>query len=490
MNPNALQSWYLREMANPAKDDEQTLLLESDQNLVKISTIHGSKGLEFPVVICPTLWEGRDQTKNDFLSYHKSGGDQVIINIDQTNTVGRGRAELNSTIESVAEEVRKTYVALTRAKYECRIIWGTHEMSHLSGLGASILGRVKLLECHGMKVREDNDDLTDHFFTDFFQNLSESDPEKIRCIITEDVDARINNVEWTRKGDAELRFRPYNGRNNLPVQKRVESFSSLSGHKSDATEPDYDQITEWYAEAVSGVQTTSKEKNIFSFPRGATAGTAIHKLFEHEDFYFNRALSTDHTNIANEILEEYGIDTEWIPVIDNMIKNVVSADYKKFKLSSVGSSDQIREMEFNFPIAKPDTDMLLRVLRKKVSGVSTTEIAENFLTGFIDLIVRQDGKYYILDYKSNYLGNNPEDYSNKKLEDEIISANYDLQYHIYTVALVRFLKQSLSHFSYENQFGGVMYLFVRGMRPESENGIWFHKPDEESIANLDKILKR
>jgi exodeoxyribonuclease V beta subunit len=490
MDPNALYSWYMREMANPAKDDEQSLLLESDQNLVKISTIHGSKGLEFPVVICPTLWEGRDQAKSDFLSYHKTGSDQVTVNIDQTGTEGRDRAEFKSTIESVAEEVRKMYVALTRAKYECRVIWGTHEMSHFSGLGASVLGREKLSASLDLKVKEDDDDLTDRTFTDFFQKLSDSHPDKILFKVTENADARIAKVNWRRKGPAKLRFSSYSGRNNLPVQKQIESFSSLAGHKSDATEPDYDQVTEWYAEAVSGTQTAQQEKNIFSFPRGATAGTAIHKLFEHEDFHFDRAAFSDHTDIANEILNEYGIDTEWISVVDNMIKDVVTADYGDLDLSSVGSSDHIREMEFNFPISKPDTDRLMRVLREKGKAVSNADTAENYLTGFIDLIVRQNGKYYILDYKSNYLGDNLENYSNLELEEEIKASNYDLQYHLYTVALVRFLKQSLSQFSYEKEFGGVMYLFVRGMRPGSENGIWFHKPDKTVISNLDKILQR
>jgi len=490
MDPNTLHSWYLRELKNPGKDDEQTLLLESDQNLVKISTIHGSKGLEFPVVICPTLWMGRDPKKNDFLGYHKPDSEQLTINVDQIETVNRVEAENLSAVESIAEEVRKTYVALTRAKYECRVIWSAHNLSHLSGLGASILGRDNLIQNFGNKIKEGDEDLSDDTFLDHFKKLSVQNPDRIRLDILENPVQRKAKVQWSRAGGEQLTVKTYNGRMNLPVQKRVESFSSLAGHKTDAIEPDYDQITDWYADALSQPSGQIPERNIFTFPKGATAGTAIHKLFEQEEFDFDTAESKDLSGMITEVLEEYRIDSEWMPVMQTMIHHILAADYRGLDLRRVNSHDHLREMDFYFPIAKPDSSSLLQIIRSENVNATHPDKARNYLTGFIDLIVRQNGKYYILDYKSNYLGDNLDDYSNEKLSQEISSAGYDLQYHLYTVALVRHLKQTLPDFNYEEQFGGVMYLFVRGMRAGSDNGIWFHKPDEKVITQLDEQLRR
>src|SRR5690625_7811265 len=102
----------------------------------------------------------------------------------------------------------------------------------------------------------------------------------------------------------------------------------------------------------------------------------------------------------------------------------------------------------------------------------------HLMTGFIDLIVRQNGRYYILDYKSNYLGDTPEDYSVESLREEILRSDYDLQYHLYVVALVKYLRERMPGFNYEEHFGGVGYLFVRGMEADTERGGWFHRPEE------------
>ncbi|TVR27613.1 MAG: hypothetical protein EA390_13615, partial [Balneolaceae bacterium] len=492
MDPHSLHSWFLREMARPEKDDEQALLLESDQNLVKISTIHGSKGLQFPVVICPTLWEGRDPNKKDFLEYHKEGSDRITINIDQQETDNRVRAENQNAVEAIAEEVRKMYVAMTRAKYECRVIWSTHNQSHLSGLGASLLGRDKAINGIGKKLKDedDEDEISGADLTDSFNDLAANNPGVIRVIELDEQRRRSERVRWNRMGTAEITSPAYSGRIHLPVQKRVESFSSLANHKAESGEPDYDQVTDWYVDAVSGRSEEKGEESIFTFPRGATAGTAIHKLFEHDNFNFNTLDTADPDRIIKEVLEEYRFDEKWTAVLDKMIRDVTNADYRGLRLNEVKREEQLREMEFHFPVGKPDLQKLLAVIRDEEVFPVLAEKSQHYLTGFIDLIVRQNGKYYILDYKSNHLGDTPEHYSEEKLREEVEAARYDLQYHLYTVALVRFLRQRLPGFSYKEHFGGVMYLFVRGMTAGSDNGIWFHKPGKDIIENLDDLLRR
>jgi exodeoxyribonuclease V beta subunit len=122
-------------------EEEKELQLESDQHLVKIMTIHSSKGLQFPVVFCPTLWMGYEPAsfKNKvkkMVEYHSEGSDSLIINFDRQKSDQRVNAEYVSDIESIAESVRKTYVALTRAQYATVVMWDSHTHSNLSGLGA------------------------------------------------------------------------------------------------------------------------------------------------------------------------------------------------------------------------------------------------------------------------------------------------------------------------------------------------------------------
>ena len=174
----------------------------------------------------------------------------------------------------------------------------------------------------------------------------------------------------------------------------------------------------------------------------------------------------------------------------NMIRNVVAADIPGLKLSEVQRQEELREMEFHFKAKQPSLENILKIIRSEEGALQIPKNdIESYLTGFIDLIVRQNGKYYIVDYKSNYLGNSLADYSREHLKEEICNASYDLQYHLYTVALVKYLKSRMPDFNYEKDFGGVAYLFVRGMRKGEDNGVWFHKPDEAVIQSLANELE-
>ncbi len=113
------------------------------------------------------------------------------------------------------------------------------------------------------------------------------------------------------------------------------------------------------------------------------------------------------------------------------------------------------------------------------------------MKGYIDLIFQARGKFYIADYKTNYLGDAIADYNSGHLQEEMRLAGYDLQYHIYTVALHRYLKNRINEYSYSEHFGGVFYLFVRGMSDEATTqGIFYDKPDQQLIKQLDALFQR
>ncbi|CAN5252673.1 exodeoxyribonuclease V subunit beta [soil metagenome] len=495
LSPRLLHTWLLRQMEDADREDEFELQLESDQHLVKIMTIHSSKGLQFPIVFCPALWEGKipksfSNKADQPVEFHKENDSQLTINIDREMSEQRREAVFRSDLESTAEEVRKTYVALTRAQYGCYIYWGVHTDSNFSGLGASILGRQKVIDSIQNKYRvKEDDQLSDATFIDWFRKKEIDSGGRISLEIlqlqeTDDLQVQLNSDENT------FEISEYRGRISLPVKKRMESFSSLAGHSSEPGEPDYDQVLERYTEAFEyepGSQKIST-RTLYQFPRGASAGTVIHKLFENEDFDFSLYHKKDFREIINETLEQYRFDPEWADVLQTMINNVAGAAIPGLDLGSLSQKNELREMEFNFSARGVNGETLLNVIRNGQFSSSSPAVENISMTGFIDLIARQDGRYYIIDYKSNFLGDSPEDYSPDKLEKEMLANSYDLQYHLYTVALVKYLRTSMKDFDYDRHIGGAAYLFVRGMQAGSRNGVWFHKPEKEIIKNLENML--
>jgi exodeoxyribonuclease V beta subunit len=114
---------------------------------------------------------------------------------------------------------------------------------------------------------------------------------------------------------------------------------------------------------------------------------------------------------------------------------------------------------------------------------------QGFMRGFIDLIFEHNGQYFLVDYKSNRLGNHLKDYAPDKLPLAMEEHQYFLQYHIYCVALHRYLEQRLQNYDYEKHFGGVFYLFLRGMHPDyPHNGIFYDKPDAHFIEQFSKLF--
>ena len=150
--------------------------------------------------------------------------------------------------------------------------------------------------------------------------------------------------------------------------------------------------------------------------------------------------------------------------------------------------DCIVEMEFNFPINKLDANKLFNVL-----GLENKQPSSNykgFMKGFIDLIFRWKGKYYILDYKSNHLGNSESSYLMDELSREMNHSNYILQYHIYLIAFLRFIRTKNPLFDYENEFGGIIYLFLRGIHPiKPTSGVYFDKPKVALLNYLDELMR-
>ena len=243
--------------------------------------------------------------------------------------------------------------------------------------------------------------------------------------------------------------------------------------------------------------------SIFDFPRGAHAGTCLHDILEHIDFALE-----NHDEMKRFIAEKlagYGFEDQWTDTVYRSMVNVLTAPImgggNLFSLSRLTPDDRLHEVEFYAPLGLISAHKLGNVFRShsgKTIPEGFTGLIEGLgfkphkgmLRGFIDMVFRVDGKYYLVDWKSNFLGGTFEDYEREKLDEVMEKELYILQYHIYAVALHQFLGVRVKDYNYNDHFGGVFYLFLRGIDPlrGSECGVFFDKPEFDLIHDLTRYL--
>lgn len=183
----------------------------------------------------------------------------------------------------------------------------------------------------------------------------------------------------------------------------------------------------------------------------------------------------------------------YTPMLFELLNHVLNAPIKidddEFKLSEVNSFKCIHEFEFDFTVNK-FIPIDLNKLSNDELHIETKAFPylEGIMNGKIDLFFEHKGKFYVLDWKSNYLGDAVSDYEKPELQKAMTENNYHLQYLIYSLAVKKYLESRMPNFNYKFQFGGVIYLFLRGMRANLETGIFTYKPQISTIANLDLRL--
>lgn len=169
---------------------------------------------------------------------------------------------------------------------------------------------------------------------------------------------------------------------------------------------------------------------------------------------------------------------------------LTSSTKGSFSLAMLTDQVCLKEMGFYFQISRLASETINAILADEptVAPLGYKEM-RGYLTGFVDLICQYEGKYYIFDYKTNFLGELMADYGSDNLVEAMQSHNYGLQYWIYTLVLHRHLQNLLPDYHYEQNFGGVMYLFVRGMSPALPgSGVYYTRPDYAKLQQLDLAI--
>ena len=465
--PQRLLRRLREEMENRAdSNDREQLRLESDENLVKLVTIHKAKGLEYSLVFLPFLWSARACKKDEYFAFHlPEQPEQLLVDLGSKKQHHYELAEK----ERLAEDLRLLYVALTRAKHSCFICWGRVSKMEESALNYLLHGGV----VPAMKqVVVDELELSGGEIIDTGEKGDSQFAGKVE-----------------QKRQINLSVPVFNGCINTDWQ--LHSYSRMTGGGGGsykAQEPDYDRLHE--PPPVEKVEKDNVGAEMHGFPRGAAAGTCIHAIFEHIDF----TDSSTHERVIEKQLKLAGYSETLLPFVKNWVKDILNAELMDgFSLSGLDRGERIDEMAFFFPLETVSMDEFNRILTKFSipvlnPGKNYPEIIHGLMTGFIDLVYRYKGRFFIVDYKSNYLGRKPGDYNRQNLISAVSEHRYDIQYLIYTLALHRYLGSRLVDYNYEQHMGGVQYLFLRGMEPGQAAGaaVFSDYPPPALIRELDR----
>ena len=466
---DGILNWFKNRDSIRNEGNESELRLETDEKAVKIVTIHKSKGLEYDIVFCPFFNDpAKPKNKSEFI-FHDLDNENIVLDIgtDEENNIEQFKNE------GLAEKMRLLYVALTRAKYRCYTLYSKNDSSLLS---YALWGKID-------KKSKIDIDINNKFDSKNIQVVSIPEVEFGKYSIQEN---NIINLSVSLLGNK-----------NSSKTWQMMSYSYLvSGIKGE-----YKSAERLYIDKKN-LEEMVEPKGIFAFPKGANAGNALHDILEKIDF-------VDYENEKNElqikdILEKRRIDFDKHKnSVNEMIKNLMNVDLSNGDNLSFGDIDnnhRLSEMEFFFPVEKIDKDFH-DCFQSDVENDYTTKFKNildkinfsmlgGYLRGFIDLVFEKDGKYYIVDWKSNYLGSTVKFYSEENMVKSMEEHNYFLQYYIYTLALHRYLKNCLGEsYNYEEHFGGVYYIFLRGIEKNSETGIFYDKPQYQVIENLDIYFK-
>lgn len=488
-SPHALVRWLSEQIDNPNKNaNEQQLHLESEQNLVKVVTIHKSKGLEYNVVFLPYI---AGYTSYSSHLYHDEESKEAILDLMEQST-----SKAQAAKEQLAEDLRLLYVALTRSVHSC------------------YLGLAPFKKGAG-KSQKTNTDLHNTAIGYLLKNGEEIDtgelPELLdtltsdsRSIIKKSLPALpASGYELPQSDSPALVAREF--QTAITKDWWVTSYSALSrnshGPSSSKAQPpaspDASLESAGHDTEVSQQQDDIPiaDYNIFQFPKGARPGTFMHSLFEELDM--EKARTGDISDYVKHQLAKEGYEEHWQPALEKMVLDSLNAplDGKNMRLLDIPESSRCVEMEFYLPVNQLDKQSLNQLIRQhdplsQQAGELDFARVKGMLKGFIDLTFEYQGRWYVLDYKSNWLGEQVSDYSRENMQAMMIDHRYDLQYQLYSLALHRLLKQRLPDYDYDQHFGGAIYLFLRGVRDNDSqrHGVFEHRPSKQLIEQLDSLF--
>lgn len=479
---HALIRFLAEQIADPEGDsDGKKLRLESDADLVKVVTIHKSKGLEYPIVFLPFICATRITKDSDLpLKWHDDQG-ELRISLE-ANAEVVGQADRNR----LGEDVRKLYVALTRARYVTWLGLAPLKASEPSAIG-HLFGLSNLAH-------------------DRYLNAVSTFAEGLPCLSVveqpESSETRfIPAIQHAELGQACRPQRParenwwigsYSGLrvdgHSLPVESALDDTPQgeniLEGEREVATSP------------IPGRRATAPMHRFF---KGADAGTFLHGLMEWAAATGFAAALADPDALRDMIARRCSVRRweAWVDPFFGWMQDMLTTplpigpdpDTSRC-MNTLGTAKA--EMEFwfeacNVDLARLDAAVVEHTLDRRPRPPLAAEQMNGMLKGFMDLVFEVNGRYYVADYKSNWLGPEDADYTAAAMDEAIRIHRYDLQYAIYLFALHRLLQSRLPDYDYDRHMGGAVYLFVRGIKAVTA-GVHRERPPKALMDEMDRIF--
>ncbi|MBW2568004.1 MAG: UvrD-helicase domain-containing protein [Deltaproteobacteria bacterium] len=461
--------------------------IETEEEKVQIMTMHVSKGLQFPVVFIAGGLTQRSAGSDNCYIYHKIVDKNNLYEVIKTIDLSRQTGKEKHFLEKTDEDKRLYYVASTRAEHKLYLPYYSYDKKY------SWVGPVCCLLSPALSNAFPKDDEKKKVLW-----LSPDKCCKTKVSMMQD---EQNDLPVIEKKEVAEPF-PFT-RNFIHKKIKLESFSSLN-HKSFFSHKNVNQGKSFLSlhekskeddESFASQKIDIAAADIIpdEMPGGAEIGSMFHDILELVDFKTVYTRAKCQTNNAGSLIDDpeigdiilrqmdiYRVDKCWQQHICRILSNTLITPVRfiddEFVLGRLSKENRLHEIEFYYPFSLPVDD------NKKIPDC---KITNGFIKGFIDLIFKYAGKYYIADWKSNYI---EDGYSRDAMKVNMDHANYHLQYKLYTIALMRWLKQALGNrFNPVKDFGGVFYFYLRGMEPETENGI-YHVPGEK-LGSLDRLEK-
>ncbi|MEW5979999.1 MAG: exodeoxyribonuclease V subunit beta [Acidobacteriota bacterium] len=473
--------------------DEHQMRLETDEEAVRVATIHRSKGLEYPIVFCPFCWAdaGFKKKKDEPIVFHDPEQPTELIQDLGSDALEEHRKRAH--FEALAENARLLYVAVTRAKYRCVLAWGP-----LAGMDETMLAR--LLHPNSVvpdEVATNAKNLSDVELRQDLERLSTESAGAIEVLpLPPAADRSLRPAEGGRRSYSCRRFH-----GQIVQDWNIASFTSLVSGKQGMELPDRDAASDSF-EGPPLLPDVPQPESIFAFPKGVRAGLFFHDLFPSLDFSLAEPQQLE--DLVRLKLTAHGFEPAWQRAVVQLVRNTLAvslpAREQSLQLRQVKAESRVHELEFAFPVQQLRGPALQRVFRnhggrgtelylRRLEQLEMTSVRGS-MRGFIDLVFEFNQRFYLVDWKSNHLGNDVAAYDQSSLQSVMAREWYFLQYHLYAIALHRYLKLRQAHYRYEEHFGGVFYLFLRGIDPErgSEFGVHWARPSAELVESLNEVL--
>jgi exodeoxyribonuclease V beta subunit len=513
LGTTALVSWLRRRIAEAGQDtsdEDRSRRLESDAEAVQVLTIHRSKGLEFPIVYYPYLWEPSFVPRGLPVAFHDAdAGNARTIDVGLEGPDFE-RHKQQHLVEQRGEDLRLAYVALTRAQHQAVVWWAGSWNSRDSALGRLLFAR----DAEGTVAAVGRGTPTDAAATARFEALAAEAPG---CIAVERSTLGLP-AAWSGPPPEPAELTAAAFERQLDRRWRRTSFSDITSGAYEArvaSEPEEPVVAD---EPPAAVRAAAGDTPLAAMPVGVDVGTFVHRVLEATDFAapdLDAELTARIAGVQARRPVDVGDPAAVVAGLRAAIETPLGPLLGGLRLRDIGRADRLDELDFELPLAGGDSpagrlalEAIGDVLRRHLpAGDPLAGYADRlgdpvlrsgvrgYLTGSIDLVARAGARFAVVDYKTNWLAGPGEPLSGwhhrpAALAHEMERHHYGLQALLYTAALHRYLRWRLPGYDPERNLAGVLYLFLRGMTGGLAAGVFAWRPPRALVEELSDVLDR